>query len=84
MKKALLVFVCILGLFSCATYRLDPLPSQDITIRNERGKQIPLYSDEKIGMVIIPEFVESELMLKVHVLNKTDSQITIRDTDFII
>ena len=83
MQKILLVLaLASVVLSSCVSYRLDPVPNQDIEVRHERGATYPIYESSKIGMVVAPEFRESELMVKVTVKNNSGKEMYIRDTDF--
>lgn len=84
MKKIVVIIVLTNLLIGCATYRLDPIENEEIIIKMDRGKRIPIYSDDKIGMMIIPDFVESEIMIKIHVLNKLDQPIVLKDVDFTV
>jgi len=78
--------LCILflsGLMSsCATYHFIPIPDGIIQIKNDRGSSYPIFKDEKVGLIIIPEYKDSELMIKVTIRNLADSQISITDSDF--
>lgn len=65
---------------SCVSYRLDPVPSKNIEVRNERGATYPIYESSKIGMIVAPEFRESELMVQVTVRNNIRQEMLIRDT----
>jgi len=78
----LCMFLALTLFTSCVSYRLDPLPAEHIEIRRDRGSTYPMYSDDDVGMVIAPEFRESEIMVKVTVRNNSSEELYLKDTDF--
>lgn len=83
MQRILLMFiVASFSLSSCVSYRLDPVPADNIEVRHERGDTYPIYESSKVGLVIAPEFRESELMVQVTVRNNSKKELFIRDIDF--
>lgn len=84
MKRILLysLIVAVSLVVSCVSYRLDPIQNERITIKHDRGRGIPLYQDETVGMIITPEFRDSEVMIKITIKNCSNSSFTISDKDF--
>lgn len=81
-RTYLCIFLALSLFTSCVSYRLDPLPADNIDIRCDRGNSYPVYSDDTIGMVVAPEFRESEIMVKVTVRNNCTEELFLKDTDF--
>jgi len=81
MKKFAALFASVL-IISCTTYHFVPIPDGLIQIRNERGSSFPLFLGNNVGMVIVPEYKESELMIKITMKNLSKNTITFNDTDF--
>lgn len=83
MQKYLIALILVsITLSSCVSYRLDPLPDEQIEIRHERGSTYPIYESDSVGMVIAPQFRDSEIMVEVTVKNKSRNEMLIKDTDF--
>ncbi len=85
MKKYLYVmFISIMFVTSCTTYHFVPILNETIAIQNERGKSYPVYIDDKYGMIIMPEYKESELMLKITIKNTSTEKLSFSDSDFAV
>jgi len=67
---------------SCATYRFEAFPGDNIEIKYGRGKSYPFFMNNDIAMIVDPEFKDSEIMIKVTVKNRSNDVIGIADTDF--
>jgi hypothetical protein len=67
---------------SCATFRFEAFPGDNIQIKYDRGKSFPLFMDDDIAMMVAPEFKDSEIMIKVTVKNISSRVIGFSDADF--
>jgi hypothetical protein len=83
MKKVLII-VCVacIILSSCTTYKFRPIADDGITLRNNRGDVYPYFINDDVEICIVPSYIESDIALKITVLNKEIDLLQLSDTDF--
>ncbi len=86
MKKAISALSALLALVlsSCATFRFEPLPSEGVTVKTNRGQLYPVYDSNSFEVIVKPEFRGGEVMYKISVYNKTDGSVLVSDEDFTV
>lgn len=84
MQKLLFAALGALALASCTTIRVDPVTTENVAVKYDRGRAIPTYTDDATEMSVVTELRRSETMFKVTVKNKTDKTWRVSDTDFTV
>jgi hypothetical protein len=84
MQKLLIAIVGALALSSCTTFRIDPVTTDNVTVKYDRGRPIPTYADDTTEMAVLSEPRRTENMFKVTLKNKTDKTWRVSDTDFVV
>lgn len=82
MKNLMALATLVLSLFSCATFVLEPIPSDSIAIKKDRGNSLPFFVNDRIGLIASPEFHGSEILIKINLSNISEESISFTDSDF--
>lgn len=84
MQKLLFAALGALVMTSCTTIRVNPVPTENVAIKLDRGRSIPTYSDDSTELSVVSELRSNETMFKVTLKNKTDKTWRVSDSDFIV
>ena len=82
MFKLLLALCGALLFAACTTVRIDPMTTDGVTVRLDRGRSIPTYSDDATEMSVISDPRRLDNMFKITLKNKTDKTWRVADSDF--
>lgn len=69
---------------SCATVRVEPVVTDGVTLKYDRGRAIPTYSDDATVMAVLSELGDGETMFKITLRNKAAQSWRVADTDFAV
>jgi len=77
-----ILLLLVLSVISCATYHFVPIQNDQIQVIQERSAYYPVYTDQNIGMIIYPVYVDEDLMIKIAIKNYSGKTISFTDTHF--